>query len=307
MSFRCFGIQVSSVATSLVAACLLVSACEQAEAEQISIAGSSTVRPIVDQAVKQFQQQHSDVKFVVGGGGSGNGVKLAGKGEIQIGMASRAMKDKEKEAYPELKPVKIGVDGIVVVVNKKNPVRELTTQQVIDIYTGKTTNWKDLGGEDAPIALISTNQKHGTFDAFAEHFKLEGKTEGEGAAAKLYFKLKDGGEYTDASARTADGNKKVLAALLTQPLGVAYASLGAAQALAAKGAPIQIVTLDGVEPTEASVVDGSYSVSRALFVLTKGEPTGTVKQFIDFLTGDEGQQIVKSLDYVPTGLGQTGR
>jgi len=113
-----------------------------AEAKTLTVAGSSTVRPIVDQAVKEFGKNHPDTKFIIGGGGSGHGVKSAGKGEVAIGMASRAMKDSEKTEYPNVKPIKIAADGVGIVLHKKNPVTSLTEDQVRDIFTGKITNWR---------------------------------------------------------------------------------------------------------------------------------------------------------------------
>jgi phosphate transport system substrate-binding protein len=268
--------------------------------DQISVAGSTTVKPIIDKAAEEYQKSHPGTQFAVGAGGSGQGIALAGKGEVQIGMSSRPLKDKEESEYPNLTSVKLGLDGIAIVVHGDNPVKQITTQQVVDIYTGKITNWKELGGQDAAIVLISLNRKHGTFDGFAEHFKLEANSEGADAGPPVFFKTKEAAEFPKTGARTVDGNKAALAAVLTQPNGIAFASFGSTQALAAKGSPIKMLDLDGVAPTEANVVDGKYSFQRSLFVLTNGAPTGEVENFIKFLTSKEGQTIVNSLDYIST-------
>jgi phosphate transport system substrate-binding protein len=292
MAMRTLFHGVLAVATTA----LLTTCLSTAEAgEKISIAGSSTVKPVVEKAVKSFKTQHPDVDFVVGGGGSGHGVKSAGKGEVQIGMASRNIKDKETAQFPDLKPVKIGIDGIAIVVNKKNPINSITSDQVRDIFTGKITNWKDLGGEDAPIALISTNSHHGTFDAFCKGFELSGSESGR----TLSFAPKGGGPSGDVTAKAVDGNKAVLAGIMTQPTGISYASLGAALSMAAKGAPIKVLSLDGVAANEQSVVSGAYPVQRSLLLITNGDPEGPAAEFIEWMTGSDGQQIVKELEFIP--------
>jgi len=133
--------------------------------EQIKIAGSTTVKPIVDQAVETFGKTHADAEFVVGAGGSGQGIKLVGAGNVHIGMASRNLNVAEKVEFPDLVATKIGLDGIVFVVHGQNPVKSLTTAQAKDIFTGKITNWKEIGDNDAPIVLITATNKHGTYDS----------------------------------------------------------------------------------------------------------------------------------------------
>jgi len=265
-----------------------------ADAQQITVAGSTTVKPIVDEAVKEFGKKNAAVKFAVGAGGSGQGIQAAGKGEVQIGMASRGLKDKEKADFADLQSVRIGIDGVALVVHKNNSVKAIATQQVVDVFTGKIKNWKELGGSDAPIVLVSSNSKHGTYDAFVEHFKLEGKDEG----STVSFKVK-GGEGNGSTVKSVDGAKAALAAVVTQPNALTFASLGTATGMAEKGSPIQVLALDGVAGTEANVLSGSYGFQRPLLVLTKGAAVGPVKEFIDFLAGADGQRIVKTLDYIP--------
>lgn len=263
-------------------------------AQQITIAGSSTVKPVVDEAVKLYGKSHPDLKFVVGAGGSGQGIKAVAKGEVQIGMSSRDLRDAEKAESPDLVATRIGLDGIALVVHKNNAVKSITTQQVVDVFTGKIKNWKELGGADADIVLVAPNSKHGTYEAFVEHFKMEGKDEG----GTICFKPK-GSDTTGPAVKSVDGNNAALAAVMTQPHALAFASLGTAAGLVARGSPIRLLDLDGVAGTEENVLSGSYKLQRPLLVLTKGEPTGPVKAFIDFLTGAEGQQIVKTLGFIP--------
>ncbi|MGO9112195.1 MAG: phosphate ABC transporter substrate-binding protein [Thermoguttaceae bacterium] len=266
--------------------------------EQIKIAGSTTVKPIVDQAVKTFGKTHADAEFVVGAGGSGQGIKLVGAGNVHIGMASRNLKDAEKVEFPDLVPTKIGLDGIVFVVHGQNPVKSLTTGQAKDIFTGKITNWKEIGGNDAPIVLITSSKKHGTYDGFIEHLGLAGR---ENADKTYSFKAKDAKDFPPANAAAVDGNKLALAAVVSDLNACSYASFGTAKSMADKGAPIKLLDLDGVQPTQKSIVEGKYTFRRALLVITKGPANGSVKAFIEFLIGEEGQKVVQALDFIPEG------
>jgi phosphate transport system substrate-binding protein len=266
--------------------------------QKVSIGGSTTVLPIVAEAIKEYRPLHPGSEFVLGGGGSGNGIKAAAAGAVEIGMSSRALKEKEKAGG--LIPVTIGYDGIVLVVHARNPLQSVTSRQVADIYTGAITNWKELGGGDAPIKVISTNERHGTFDGFREHFHLEARPEGqEGGGKYLSFK-KSGGEFGSVKALALDGNEAVLAAMMTKPNAFAYTSLGAAlRVLAAGRAPVKMLDLDGRSPSVAAVLDGTWPVIRPLLVLTLGSPQGEAKAFIDFLTSSGGQQIVERVGYIP--------
>ena len=275
----------------LLAGSIVLGVLASASAGEVTIAGSSTVKPIIDKATKEFAGSHPDTKFVVGGGGSGHGVKAAAGGDVAIGMASRAMKDSERSSYPNVKPVKIAVDGIGIIVHKKNGVGDLSTDQVRDIFSGRITNWKDVGGDDAPIVLISANSHHGTFDVFAKHFGFDAIED----AGMITFA--EGG--SSAKAKAVDGNMKSLAGVMTKPNAISYASLGAALTLAGKGAPVKILDLDGVSADLNNVVDGQYKLQRALFLLTDGEPSGEVGEFLEFMVDGPGQQLIESEGYIP--------
>lgn len=282
---------------SIVLCCaLVVGLGATAVAEKITVAGSSTVKPIMAKATEAFTAKHPEVTFVVGGGGSGKGVSLSGTGAVMIGMASRNMKDKEKATYPELVPVKVGLDGIAIIVNKSNPVAKLTKEQICDIYTGQIKSWKDLGGDDAAIKLTAMGTNHGTHDMFLKYFGCQAKMNG----AKTMVHAKKGGEdWSSVSARSVESSKEGLAAVMTDKNAVAYVSIGAAQKIVERGGPVKLIELDGVAATTENVASGTYPLCRNLLVLTKGTPTGNVKAFIDFLTGPDGQKIVEQLDYIP--------
>ncbi len=276
-----------------------------AEEPLVRVAGSTTLQPIVVQAAKQFHELCPEVTVVVGGGGSGHGIKAVAQGEVQIGMASRALKAAELQQWPELKPVPLGLDGIAIVVHISNPITKITSQQVRDLFVQKATNWQQLGGRAAPVMLVSTNEHHGTFDAFNEHFGLEAwPFTGEGGGRRLCFRVKGSAEAPRGGAVAVDGNGPALAAVMTKPYAVSYASLGTVLRVLSRGqVPIKMLALDGVEPTEANLRNGRYPVQRPLLVITRGQPSGVVARFVAYLAGPEGQTIVRNSDYLPV-LGQ---
>ncbi|MDY6903078.1 MAG: phosphate ABC transporter substrate-binding protein [Thermodesulfobacteriota bacterium] len=267
--------------------------------EKLTIAGSSTVKPIAEAASKAFKATHPDVMVIIGGGGSSSGVKNAGQGTVDIGMASRKVKDKEMNQFPSLVPIPIGLDGVAIIVNKKNPVNSITRSQLQQIYTGEMTSWKALGGNDASIDLVGILLKHGTAEVFMKFAGLEGVEEGEGAGKVIRYK-KDGATASGSvTAKGADGNKPACAAVLTKPNAISFASIGFAQSLAEKGAGIKLLELDGVKPEIVNVKNGSYPLVRPLQVITNGEATGLAAEFIDFLMGSKGQKIVADKGYIP--------
>lgn len=264
----------------------------------LSIAGSSTVQPIVARAAKQYQALRPEVRIVVGGGGSGHGIKAVANGDVQVGMASRALKASEKQQWPELRPIRIGLDGIAIIAHASNPVTEVSSQQIEDAFIGKTSTWRQLGGTDTPLFLVTTNQRHGTFDAFCEHFGLEARQESQDN--QLYFRRKGHEESSGHGAQPVDGNGPTLAAVVTKPNALSYASLGTALRVIARGAPVKMLVLDGVAPTENTVRDGSYRLQRPLEVITRGAPAGEVARFLAYLCGPEGQKIISEMDCLPS-------
>lgn len=268
-------------------------------AEKITTAGSSTIRPIVDKASKAFKAIHPDVSFIIGGGGSSHGVKAVGTNEVNIGQASRFIKDKEMNEFPDLVPFKIGLDGIAVIVNKNNPLSAITKAQIQDVFTGKITNWKELGGNNQPIIVISKEEGRSTLELFLKYFKLEAKELGEGRNATMVHKTKDEKAFSTTRAMLIGPNKEAIANVITKPNAIAYVSIGTAQEIAAKGGRIKLLDLDGVKATVANVGNETYPLRRPLHVVTNGHPQGTVKEFIDYLQSDLGQAIVKTLEFIP--------
>jgi phosphate transport system substrate-binding protein len=285
--------------TSLV---LFQSTVSYGAGKKITTAGSSTIRPIVEKAAKEFKKSHPDVVFVVGGGGSSHGVKSTANGDVLIGQASRHLKEKEKEKWSDLVAHKIGLDGIAVIVNKKNPISKISKKQVQDIYTGKIKNWKKIGGIDAPIILISKEEGRSTLELFLKYFNLEGKETGKGKAAIMVHRKKGDKRYSKVKAKLIGPNREAIAAISTKKNAIAYVSVGTAQEVAARGGRVKLLVLDGVPATIENVANESYPLRRPLHLVTKGEANGIAKKFIDYITSKEGQEIVSGLEFIPINL-----
>jgi len=256
-----------------------------AEAGVITSAGSTTVQPAMKACSKAYKKTHTGMQFIIAGGGSSKGVKSIARGKVDIGRASRALKSKEVKAYPDIKPIKIGTDGVAIVVNAANPLSKITSNQVEQIFKGAINQWRALGGS-GKIALISLGTEHGTYELFSKKFHLKAmEKDGE-----LVF---DKGHAWIAFSQDV-GLKKVEQNVSS----ITFASIGVAEEYA-KHHHVKLLTLDGVAPTTSNVANGNYKLSRPLLLITKGEPTGEVKGFVDYMQASECQSIIKNLGYVP--------
>lgn len=245
-------------------------------ADKITMTGSTTVLPIAQKAAEVYMSKHPDVSISVAGTGSGDGVKAIIDGSADIGNASRDMKDKEKKLAEEkgVTPVRhtVALDCIVPVVHPSNSVKDLTLEQLKDIYTGKVKSWKDVGGDDKPIVVISRDSSSGTFEVWNE--KVLDK---EKVRPDAQLQASNG-----AVAQSVAGNKYAIGYV-----GIGYLN-----------PKLQAVTVNGVTADAKTAADGSYPVARALFMFTKGEPAGVVKDFLDFIKGPEGQKLAEAEGFV---------
>jgi phosphate transport system substrate-binding protein len=242
---------------------------------KLIISGSSTMAPMIAAVGKRFSALHPGVQIDVQTVGSGRGIDDVVAGKANIGMASRAMTDKESGLYS----FAIARDGVCLVVHKDNPIRSLTNRQVLDIYTGKIKNWSKVGGTDAAIAPINARQGLGAVELFTHYFDIR---------------------YADIKAQiVVSTNLERVKALIEYPEGIAYMSLGTAQHEADRGVPIKLLPIDGVGATTKNIRAGNFPISRPLLLLTKELPTGLVKEFINFALSSEITDIVLQHDFVP--------
>lgn len=276
-------------------------------AEQITISGSSTVRPIVAAAAERYLEVHPDVQIVLGGGGTTAGIKALGTGAVSIAMTARPFTDEERAAYPEALTHDIAHDGIAVFVHAENPVTEITRDQVRAIYTGQITNWTALGGPNAGIDLVCKTPASGTHELFTQYFELEFDAT-DGPRRPGVFRLTDAelaawpeGEAipTGSAAQTGD-HRETCVKVLTNPSAIAYAPIAVIESMIERGGKLRPLTLDGVAATSAHVADGSYRVSRPLSVVTIGAPGPAAADFIAFLQGPDGRTLVSELSFVPS-------
>ena len=236
--------------------------------------GSTSMKSVIGALGESFQNANSGVTFTYNPTGSGSGIQAVSEGRCDIGLASRGLKDDEKSSG--LTETVLAYDGIAVVVSPENPVSDLTLQQIADIYTGKITNWKDVGGNDAEIVLIGREAGSGTRDGFES-------ITGTKDACKLDQELTSTGGVIEAVA----GN----------PNAIGYASLSAVEGKST----VKALTVGGVACTEAAVLDGSYQIQRPFVLVTKQGVTlsAAAQAFFDFATSAAASDLIKNAGAVP--------
>ena len=213
------------------------------------------------------------IRLTVAGGGSGVGVQKVGEGLVNIGNTGRALTPAEVAKYG-LKTFPFAIDGVAVAVNPKNPVSALTSQQVRDIFAGKIKNWQEVGGPSAPIHLFTRDEASGTRETFWKKLLKKGPI--------------------DAKANVVASNGAMKMALAQDPQAIGYLGIGFVDQ------KVKGIKLDGVEPTQENAKNGTYPVTRLLYMNTKGEPTPLVKAFIDYIKGPEGAKIILKHGFIPT-------
>ena len=252
------------VATTLVMA---TTGCSQKEAGTVSTDGSTSMEKVIGALGETFEGQNSGVTFTYNPTGSGSGIQAVKEGRCDIGLSSRDLKD--EEIADGLKATVLAYDGIAVIVNPENPVVDLDMDNISKIYTGEITNWKDVVGQDAEIVLIGREAGSGTRDGFESITKTE-----------------DACQYRQELTSTGD----VITAVSQNPAAIGYASL------ASVNEQVQTVRVNGVEPTEDSIKDGSYVIQRPFILVTKEDTplSDTAQKFFDFATSVEAAQFISA-------------
>jgi phosphate transport system substrate-binding protein len=240
---------------------------------KIDIAGGTAHIPVMKEAAKRIMQTSPAIRITVAGGGSGVGVQKVGEGLVDIGNTGRALSPAEIAKYG-LKSFAFAIDGVAVVVHPKNSVTNLTHAQVQDIFAGKITNWKAVGGHDAAIHLYTRDEASGTREVFWGIMLKKGKIA--------------------ESANVVASNGAMKTALAGDADGIGYVSIGHIDAT------IKAPTLDGVVPDQDNAKSGKYPVTRKLYMNAKGEPKGLVADFIAYIQSPEGAQITSASGYIPT-------
>ncbi|MFQ6118673.1 MAG: phosphate ABC transporter substrate-binding protein [Methanosarcinales archaeon] len=271
--------------TMLIITSLLVAGCIGGEkkSERIIVKGSDTILPLAQALAEEFMNKYPDADVTVIGGGSGVGIASLIDGSTDIADASRKIKDKELENAKAkgVNPVEtvIAWDGIGVVVHPNNLVSNLTLSQIRGIYNGSISNWKEVGGADKTITVISRDSSSGTYEYFKEH-ALSGDNYRPDALTLA---------ATGAIVQSVSQNEGAIGYI-----GLAYLDESVKALSLSKDR-----FLEYAEPTIENVLDKKYPLARELYQYTNGEPTGLVKQFIEFELSPEGQKIVREVGYIP--------
>jgi phosphate transport system substrate-binding protein len=268
-------------------------------AGRIAVSGSTTVCPVVSRAAELFNRSNPEVTFAVVPNGSGAGIRAAARGEVAIGMASRELGEAETKEFPDLVTTRIGSDAIALIVHSSNPVGGLSLEQLADLFTGKLQNWKEVGGLDAPVVLISSDKIHGTTESLTDHLQLESKQEGAEGKGRIFFAPRGSGAWSRVFAQVVKDPKDALAAVLSQTKAISFTPLPLARDALAKGGKLKILVIGGVAPTPRTVAEDQYPICRPLLLVTRGEPQGEVASFVQYLLGPAGQKLVASAGYVP--------
>lgn len=250
-------------------------------AETVTLKGSDTMVVLVQRWAEDFMKDHANTTLQVTGGGSGTGISALVNGTTDVCMSSRAMKSAEREklrdkyASPGVE-IPVARDGVSVYVEASNPVEALTLDQLRQIFMGKITNWKELGGSDLKIVVYSRENSSGTFAFFRDE-------------------VLKGGDFTPR-AQTLPGTAAVVNAVSREKAGIGYG--GAAYA---KGVKIVKVRKDAsasaVAPSAETIATGAYALSRPLYLYLRNSPSGAVKSFIDFALSPKGQDSVEKVGY----------
>lgn len=240
----------------------------------ITAAGSSALLPLVEEAAAQFMSKNPNARINVQAGGSGTGLKLVSEGSVDIGNSDIFANEKlDADKAKELIDHKVCVVGFATVVNPNVKVDNVTKQQLVDIFTGKITNWKELGGDDQKIVIINRPTSSGTRATFKK-YALNGQEEAQGLAL------------------TEENSGSIRKAVADTPGAISYLALSYVDS------SVKALKLEGVEPTKENITSGKYPIWSYEHMYTKGEPTGLTKAFLDYMVSDEVKPLVEQLGYI---------
>jgi phosphate transport system substrate-binding protein len=253
-----------------------------ASAANITVKGSDTLVRLGQRWAEEYMKTHPDAVIQVSGGGTGTGIAALINGTTDVCEASRDMKEQEYEQARAkgVQPFKVAValDGIAVFLHESNPIKDLTLEQLKGIYTGQITNWKEVGGPDKTIILYGRENNSGTYAYFKEHVLA-------------------GEDYAD-NTQTLPGTAAVVNAVSKDKNGIGYGGIAWAKGvkyLAVK----KIAESAAIEPSMATVTDGSYPISRELYWFFNGQPSGDLRALLNWVLSPEGQKIAEAVDYIP--------
>jgi phosphate transport system substrate-binding protein len=250
-----------AVALVLVTVC---PGCKNHSRRAVSVVGSTSIQPFAELLAGEFHKKTPDIEIDVQGGGSTAGIQALATGIADIGTCSRSLSEEEAKLY---KGIVIARDGLAVVVHQSNPIGGLTRQQIQDIFSGKITNWRDVGGQDMVVRPVSREEGSGTREAFT--------------------KLVMDKVLVASSAATQESNGAVKELVRGDPGAIGYMSLGLSGGL-------KCLSIDGVVPSTSTVTSGQYPLVRPFLFVVKDAPRPEAQRFIDFVLSSQGQRLLES-------------
>jgi phosphate transport system substrate-binding protein len=255
----------------------MVFTASQVMAGNISINGSTTVLPIAQKVAESFMKEHPDVKISISGGGSGNGIKALIDKTTDIANSSRTIKPEEAEQAKAkgANPVEfiVAYDCIVPVVHAQNPLANITLDQLKAMYKGKIKNWKEVGGPDKPIVIISRDTSSGTYEVWEE------------------IVMKKERVFPGALLQASNG--AIVQAVSKNPNAIGYIGVGYADK------SVKLLSVSGIVGSKETTLNKSFPISRPLYMYTPAQPAGDVKNFLDFVLSDKGQKLVEEEGFIP--------
>ncbi|MDI6704279.1 MAG: phosphate ABC transporter substrate-binding protein [bacterium] len=243
--------------------------CTRTKVETINMAGSTAFQPFAEKLAEEYMAKNKDIRINVQGGGSAVGIQSVQSGVAQIGMADMVSLPKEAEG---LNSVVVAKDGVVLIVHPDNKIDGLSTKQIQQIFSGRLKNWSELDGEDGPITVISREEGSGTRASFEE------------------LVLKDTKVSPEALIQDSTGAVRIMVENDLNSIG--YISYGFVTP------KVKTLKIDGVAPTLQNIREGKYKLTRPIFLLTKGEPVGGIKEFIEFILSNQAQQLISDYGLV---------
>ena len=261
----------------ILASLLTFSPAKTALAEdKLTLTGSSTIAPLISEIAKRFEKLHPECRIDVQTGGSSRGIADTKRGLADIGMSSRKI---YKEEESGINTHILAIDGVAFITHKDNPVKNLTREQALRLFTGKIKNWKELGGHDSEITVIN---------------RAKGRSEHDLVAKFLGIKSRE-----FISNLTCGENQQCIKLIIGNKNALTYLSLGASEYEAANGVPLHLLTLDGIQATTTAVRKQTFPIVRPLILITHGKSPEKVGKFLHYALSSEVNDLVKEQAFVP--------
>ena len=255
----------------------------QARSSVVQVKGSDTILNASQAIAEKFMSTNKGARIAVTGGGSGVGISSLINKTTDIAMASRNMKEKEFEQAKnqglDIDEIVVGYDGITIVANKENPIKVIDDKTLGKIYRGEITNWKALGGDDAPIVVLSRDSSSGTHEFFKEHIVREGNAKGTQ-------------EYGDGTLYMPS-NQAIKQEVANNKYAIGYIGMGYMDDT------VESVKVDGIDATRENVLSKTYPIAREVYWYTAKNREGVVKDLVEFAVSPDGQQIIEEEGFVP--------